>query len=136
VLLASPQLLSHFIGAGDIGVVRSYSEAFSNWLLEAMACGCGVVGSRVGGTPELIGNDERGLLFQPGDSNDLAAKLAMLIENESLRREFGAHAAEFARSKLSIEIAARRMAEIYEILLRRKADDQRTACRQHVNYPN
>jgi glycosyltransferase involved in cell wall biosynthesis len=90
----------------------------------------------VGGTPELIGNDERGLLFQPGDANDLATKLTTLIENESLRREFGARAAEFARSKLSIEIAAGRMAEIYEILLRRKTDDQRNASRQHVNYSN
>jgi len=86
-----------------------------------MACGCGVVGSRVGGTPELIGNNERGLLFQPADANDLAAKLTMLIENEALRREFGTRAAEFARRKLSIEIAAGRMAEIYELVLRRKA---------------
>jgi glycosyltransferase involved in cell wall biosynthesis len=136
VLVPATPLVPQFIRACDIFVLSSHSEAFSNGLLEAMACGCGVVGSRVGGTPELIGNDERGLLFQPGDANDLAAKLATLIENESLRREFGAHAAEFARSKLSIEIAARRMAEIYEILLRRKANAQRIASRQHVNYSN
>jgi glycosyltransferase involved in cell wall biosynthesis len=86
-----------------------------------MACGCSLVASRVGGTPELIGNDERGLLFQPGDAGDLAAKLTTLIEDESLRRKFGTRAAEFARRKLSIEIAARRMADIYETMLRRKA---------------
>ena len=86
-----------------------------------MACGCSLVASRIGGTPELIGNDERGLLFHPGDAGDLAAKLTTLIENEPLRREFGARAAEFARRKLSIEIAARRMGDIYETTLRRKA---------------
>jgi glycosyltransferase involved in cell wall biosynthesis len=75
----------------------------------------------VGGTPELIGNDERGLLFQRGDASDLAAKLTTLIENEQLRREFGTRAAAFAKSKLSIETAARRMAQIYEIMLRRKS---------------
>jgi len=32
-----------------------------------MACGCCAVGSRVGGTPELVGNDERGLLFRSGE---------------------------------------------------------------------
>jgi glycosyltransferase involved in cell wall biosynthesis len=104
----------------DIFVLPSSSEAFSNGLLEAMACGCAVIGSRVGGTPELIGNSERGLLFQPGDAADLASKLTNLIVDEPLRRELGARAAEFTREKLSIEIAARRMAAIYELVLQRK----------------
>jgi len=86
-----------------------------------MACGRAVVGSRIGGTPELIGDDERGFLFQSGDAVDLAEKLAMLIGNKPLRDAFGARAAEFARKSLSIEIAAGRMAEIYELVLRRKA---------------
>ena len=85
-----------------------------------MACGCCAVGSQVGGTPELIGNDERGLLFRPGDAGDLAEKLTTLIGNERLRREFGTRAADFAKTRLSIEIAAERMAEIYEMMLRRK----------------
>jgi glycosyltransferase involved in cell wall biosynthesis len=104
----------------DIFVLPSRSEAFSNGLLEAMACGCAVVGSRVGGTPELIGNDERGLLFESGNAQDLASKLSNLILNKTLRRELGFRASEFARKKLSIEIAARRMADIYEGVLQRK----------------
>jgi glycosyltransferase involved in cell wall biosynthesis len=114
------QLVPQFLRACDIFVSCSNSEAFSNTILEAMACGCGVVGSRVGGTPELIGNDERGLLFQSGNAGDLAAKLTTLIGNEALRRAFGARAVEFARRNLSIEIAAARMAEIYELTLHRK----------------
>jgi glycosyltransferase involved in cell wall biosynthesis len=85
-----------------------------------MACGCCVVGSRVGGTPELIENDERGLLFQSGDAADLATKLKILIKNESLRCAFGVRAAEFAMEKLNVSIAARRMMEIYENVLCRK----------------
>ena len=86
-----------------------------------MACGCSVVGSRVGGTPELIGNEERGLTFESGNAHDLAAKLARLIQSDALRHDLGTRAAEFAAKKLSIEIAARRMAEIYDGVLRRKA---------------
>ena len=119
-IVPATQLVPQFLHAIDIFVSCSKSEAFSNTILEAMACGCGVVGSRVGGTPELIGNDERGLLFQPGDAGDLAAKLTTLVENESLRCAFGARAAEFAKTTLNIEIAARRMAEIYELVLHRK----------------
>ncbi|MBZ5662465.1 MAG: glycosyltransferase family 4 protein [Acidobacteriia bacterium] len=104
----------------DIYVSSSRSEAFSNTILEAMASGCCVVGSRVGGTPELIG-EERGLLFEAGDAADLAARLAALVQNEPQRRALGRRAAEFAGKMFTIEIAAKRMAEIYEMILLRKA---------------
>jgi len=121
MLVPATPLVPQFLRTMDIFVLCSHSEAFSNGLLEAMACGCCVVGSRVGGTPELIENDERGLLFQPGDAGDLASKLASLIGNEQLRRAFGARAAEFAMEKLNVNIAAMRMMEIYENVLYRKS---------------
>lgn len=105
----------------DIYVSSSRSEAFSNTILEAMASGCCVVGSRVGGTPELLGDQERGLLFEPGDAAGLAEKLCALAANEAQRRALGARARKFAANNFSIEIAARRMAEIYETILLRKA---------------
>jgi glycosyltransferase involved in cell wall biosynthesis len=120
VILPATSQVPQFLRAFDIFVLSSHSEAFSNTLLEAMACGCCAVGSRVGGTPELIGNDERGLLFRSGDAGDLAEKLATLVRNEQMRRELGFHAEEFAKTRLNIEIAARRMADIYELMLQRK----------------
>jgi glycosyltransferase involved in cell wall biosynthesis len=105
----------------DIFVLPSYSEAFSNALLEAMACGCAVIGSRVGGMPELTGsNEERGLLFPSGDAEALANQLERLITNDALRRELGDKAAKFAKESLSIEIAAARTGAMYERLLERK----------------
>ena len=103
----------------DIFVLPSFSEAFSNSLLEAMACGCAAIGSRVGGTPELIGNEERGFLFSVGDTAELARKLSILMGSESLRRALAARAAHFARTNLTVEIAARRTGELYERLLAR-----------------
>jgi len=78
-----------------------------------------VVGSRVGGTPELIGENARGLLFEKGNSEDLANQLSKLIEDESLRTELGRRAARHARENLSIEIAVNRTADIYDRLLAR-----------------
>jgi len=109
----------------DIFVLPSYSEAFSNSLLEALACGCAVVASRVGGTPELTGgNEERGLLFPGGDADALAAQLERLLTDDALRRELGTKAAKFAKENLSIEIAAARTGAMYERLLAKKTGRQ------------
>jgi L-malate glycosyltransferase len=120
IFVPATRSVPEFLRSFDIFVSCSSSEGFSNTILEAMACGCVVVGSRVGGTPELIVHNERGFLFQPGDAGDLAETLAILIGDDRLRLEFGMRAAEFARKNLSIEIAAARMAEIYELVLSRK----------------
>ena len=110
-----------WLRAMDIFVLPSYSEAFSNSLLEAMACGCAVIGSRVGGTPELTGNgEERGLLFDSGDVRGLEHQLKRLIEDAELRHQLGTRAAEFASRNLSIQIAAERTSAMYERLLLHK----------------
>jgi len=105
----------------DIFVLPSYSEAFSNSMLEAMACGCTVLGSKVGGMPELTGaNEERGLLFTSGNADELTNQLERLITNDALRRDLGVKAAKFAKESLSIEIAAERTGAMYERLLAKK----------------
>jgi L-malate glycosyltransferase len=108
-----------WLRAMDIFVLSSSSEAFSNSLLEAMACGCAVIGSRVGGTPELIGEEERGLLFPSGEATELARKLSHLLDEETFRRDLAARAVCFVQENLTIEIAARRTGAIYEKLLKR-----------------
>jgi len=105
----------------DIFVLSSESESFPNALLEAMACGCCVIGSNVGGVPELIRHGQNGLLFEPGNIDDLAAQLTLAIRNEDVRRSLGAAAARTAREEFSAEINVRRTEEIYESLLRKTA---------------
>ncbi len=97
----------------DIFVLPSLSEALSNSLMEAMACGCCTVASRVGGNPELIEDGKRGLLFEPGNSVDLASKLRELINGEELRTSLAAAAHDFLHANFSRGASARRMAEIY-----------------------
>ena len=101
----------------DIFVLPSLSEAFSNALLEAMASGCAVVGSNVGGTPELIHDGQTGLLFRLGDSQDLAAKLRRLIEEENLREQLRVAAVGLARNNFPLHRTIQRNAELYESLL-------------------
>ena len=49
-------------------------------ILEAMASGMPVIGSRIGGIPELIDDGVTGYLFNPSDATDLAAKMTLLME--------------------------------------------------------
>jgi L-malate glycosyltransferase len=106
----------------DIFVLPSLSESLSNSLMEAMASGCCVVASKAGGNPELVTDQETGLLFPPGDSGALAACLDLLLHNAALRTRLAAAGAERMRAEFTTERAARRMAKIYAEVLRSKGD--------------
>jgi L-malate glycosyltransferase len=97
----------------DIFVLPSLSEALSNSLMEAMACGCACIASSVGGNPELVQEGETGLLFRAGDAQELFQKLSLLAENAALRERFAAAAARAIQDRFSLEASASRMREIY-----------------------
>ena len=101
----------------DIFVLPSVSEALSNSLMEAMACGLTVVASAVGGNPELVAEGETGLLFKVGDADDLARQLRVLIAREGLRRLLSTNAAAFIRARFRKGISVRRMEAIYRSFL-------------------
>jgi glycosyltransferase involved in cell wall biosynthesis len=104
----------------DIFVLPSLSEALSNSLMEAMACGCPVIASDVGGNPELVRDGERGILFEPRNVDSLAEALRRMIEDPSLRNTLGSNGEQFIRHGFSRAASANRMAEIYDALLARR----------------
>jgi glycosyltransferase involved in cell wall biosynthesis len=104
----------------DIFVIPSESESFPNALLEAMACECCVIGSRVGGIPELIADGVNGLLFPSGDAAGLTEKLESVIDDETLRQELSMAAGHTASETFSMDIAARRTEALYTDLLAKK----------------
>ncbi len=58
-------------------------------ILESLALGTPVIGSRIGGIPELINDGEDGLLFPAGDVDALAACIRQLWEHPRRAREMG-----------------------------------------------
>jgi glycosyltransferase involved in cell wall biosynthesis len=118
-LVPPPESTAETMRSIDIFVSASRAEGCSNALIEAMACGCCPVASRVGGTPELVAHGERGLLFETGNTEDLFAKLHFLVENPTLMLRFGDAAATFARTSLSVQAYVRHLSEFYQSLLRR-----------------
>jgi glycosyltransferase involved in cell wall biosynthesis len=113
--------IPEWLGAMDIFVLPSRSEALSNSLMEAMACGCCAVASNVGGNPELVSPEQTGLLFEAGDASSLARALERLIENTALRRDFARRGREFVLGNFSLGAAAARMGDIYQELIERQS---------------
>lgn len=114
----------------DIFVLPSRSEALSNALMEAMACGCCPVASRVGGNPELIEHGENGLLFQADDSAELAGRLMELLADTPGRRRMAAAALNKMSTEFTSENSIRAMQGIYESVLsevRHKDDHSATS---------
>jgi len=86
----------------DINVLASRSEAFGLTLAEGASCGLPCVGSNTEGIPEVIRNTKTGLLFEPGNVNDLENKLETLINNPLLRTEMGQKGRGFVVKNFSI----------------------------------
>ena len=106
-----------FLRAMDILVLHSRSEALSNSLMEAMACGCAPIASRVGGTVELVQHNHTGLLFEPGDPRDLGVQLELLTRDAALRRRLADAAASRIRTEFSLAASVDRMSSIYSAAL-------------------
>jgi glycosyltransferase involved in cell wall biosynthesis len=109
--------VAKWLGSIDIYVLPSRSEALSNSLMEAMACGCAVVASQTGGNPELVREDDTGLLFPPGDSRALAERLQHLIEDDRSRKHLAESATRLIADEFSMGASVGRMEKLYESFL-------------------
>lgn len=89
-------------------------ETFGRSMIEAFACGKPVVASRLGTATEIVEEGRTGLLFEPGNAEDLAAKAKVLIDNPALAGEFGRNARVEFEAKYSAEVNYRQLIEIYD----------------------
>lgn len=87
----------------DIFVAPSRYESFGIIFIEAMAFSKPLVGANVGGIPEILADGTNGLLFEPGNAQDLQFKLEKLIESPRLRQEFGHKSRELLEEKFTSE---------------------------------
>ncbi len=72
----------------DVFALPSENETFGQVFIEAMSCGLPVIGTKVGGIPEIISDSYNGYLILPNDSSVLAQKIEELIRNNSTRDKF------------------------------------------------
>ena len=87
-------------------------------ILEAWGSGTPVIGSRVGGIEELLGNDERGLTFPPGDAPMLAAAVRRLFNDPVLAANVVLAARRRIDEMHSVDRTVESLEEIYKGVLR------------------
>lgn len=105
----------------DIELVCSRCEAFGRVTIEAMLHGIPVIGANSGGTRELINSGENGLLYEEGNSNNLAEKIELLIKNETLYNNIINNAYSFSLG-LTIENTANAIYQIFKYVVNGKRE--------------
>jgi glycosyltransferase involved in cell wall biosynthesis len=99
------------LGAADVFVLSSTSEGFGSAALAAMAAGVPVVATRVGGMPDLLG-ENRGLLVSPGKPAEVAAAVRQVLSQPDLRSRMISAARQEVR-RYDVSAMAERVLEVY-----------------------
>jgi glycosyltransferase involved in cell wall biosynthesis len=110
-------LMPQFYALSDIAVLPSLMEATSISGLEAMACGLPLIGTNVGGIPEIIEREKSGILIEPRNYEQLAKQIIRLLNDETLRKRLGKTARQRVEQIFSWDVIADRTLEVYETVI-------------------
>lgn len=105
------------LAACDVAVCCSDFEGTPLAVIEYMAAGKAVVGTRVGGVPDLVEDGVSGVLVEPRSPTRLAGAIDDLLSRPERAAEMGARGRERQHSELTLEVTLRRLESLYRQLL-------------------
>ena len=91
------------VKSADLFVMSSVTEGLGSAVLDAMAMGLAVVGTRAGGIPEAVVPGRTGLLVEPGDPAALAHAVVTLLKDREMREVLGAAGRERVRERFGVD---------------------------------
>ena len=101
--------------AADASVLSSAWENFPHTVVEALAVGCPVIATAVGGVPEVVSDGENGLLVPPGDPTALAAAITRFFDEDELRAKLASAAPGSVEGHPEEAVFARIEAELLRV---------------------
>ncbi len=99
----------------DVFVMSSITEGLGTSILDAMACGKAVVGTRTGGIPEAVQDDVTGLLVPPHDEGAMAAAIVRLLQDPALRARLAAAGRTRAADYFGVDRMVSETLAVYEM---------------------
>ncbi|MEM2741859.1 MAG: glycosyltransferase family 4 protein, partial [Nitrososphaeria archaeon] len=102
----------------SIFVLPSLKEALPMSILESLACGTPVVATTVGGIPEIIRNNENGILVPQNDEKKLAEAIDYLLQNKDVRVRLGQNGRKNIVERFSYRSSIKKLLKIYQKMLR------------------
>ena len=105
------------IAEADVVVVPSRQhDALPRVGLEALACGRAIVGTTVGGIPELVDRGKNGALVPPSRASWLAARILEILDNADLRESYENHSRRLAETRFSASSCSSDLERLYGAL--------------------
>jgi glycosyltransferase involved in cell wall biosynthesis len=98
-------------------VVSSFQENAPLSIAEAMAAGVPVVGSRVGGIPEMVEDGKTGILVEPYDTKSIADAVMRILSDQNLARSMGQRAKEIAKQRFMASAVCKNTLKVYKEIL-------------------
>ena len=112
-VLPNADVLALYAGAEVVAVPSVIPDALSRVILEAMAGGRPVVGTAVGGTPELIEDGETGLLVPRRDPAALANAVERLLADPAFAARLGVAARHRVETRFTPDASVKRLLALY-----------------------
>jgi glycosyltransferase involved in cell wall biosynthesis len=113
-LLGNIKNASRYLKAFDIYVCSSVKEGFPYSILEAMQAEAPIITTNVGGIPEMIKNNQSGLLINAKDPEIMAEKIKLLINNKNLRNKVSKNAGEEVKKNFNLNNFLNKTKKIYK----------------------
>ncbi|HLE99114.1 MAG TPA: glycosyltransferase, partial [Gaiellaceae bacterium] len=102
--------------AADVSVLSSAWENFPHTVVEALAVGCPVIATAVGGVPEVVRDGENGLLVPPNDVAALAEAIRRFFDDDELRRRLAGAASRSVSGYTEEAVFTRIEAELARVV--------------------